>query len=253
MRIDVEKATLEEVAPLRDLRRHALHCQIVRWSLLARGFADAWRITVDGQTAGYGTVTGYGDDPKDIVQEFHVLPEWRGAASTLFWRFAAVAGARTVEAQTNDPLLAFLLFEHVRTITREAILFHDAFPSALPPPPGAAFKRLTEAEKASAFPHRDEPLGDFGVRIDDRVVGTGGFLTHYNPPYADLFMEVDAPYRRRGIGAYLIQELKREAAVAGKVPGARCNPDNHASRATLQKAGMLPCGWILSGILEMGQ
>ncbi len=63
-------------------------------------------------------------------------------------------------------------------------------------------------------------------------------------------MEVDEPSRRRGIGGYLIQELKRVAYEMGRVPAARCNVTNAASRATLQKAGMLPCARVLAGVLK---
>jgi GNAT superfamily N-acetyltransferase len=74
-------------------------------------------------------------------------------------------------------------------------------------------------------------------------------MTHYNPPYGDLYMEVDERFRRRGYGSYLIQELKRVSYEAGLVPAARCNVANGASRATLQKAGLLPCARLLSGVL----
>jgi hypothetical protein len=47
----------------------------------------------------------------------------------------------------------------------------------------------------------------------------------------------------------LIQELKRACYEMGKVPAARCNVANAASRATLQKAGLLPCARLLSGVL----
>jgi GNAT superfamily N-acetyltransferase len=60
-------------------------------------------------------------------------------------------------------------------------------------------------------------------------------------------MEVAEPFRRRGLGSYLVQELKRVCYEAGKRPAARCNPTNEASRSTLQKAGFLPCGRLLTG------
>jgi GNAT superfamily N-acetyltransferase len=74
-------------------------------------------------------------------------------------------------------------------------------------------------------------------------------LFHYNVPYGDIFMGVAEPLRRRGYGSYLIQELKRTAYEMGKVPAARCNATNVASRASLQKAGMLPCARVLTGVI----
>ena len=78
-------------------------------------------------------------------------------------------------------------------------------------------------------------------------IGKGGLLFHYNPPYADLHMEIDETYRRRGLGAYLVQELKRECYEMGAVPAARCSPQNEASFRTLQRAGFLPFAHILVG------
>src|SRR5438270_7393110 len=94
-----------------------------------------------------------------------------------------------------------------------------------------------------------EPVGEWLLEHDGLVVATGGIATHYNPPYGDLFMEVDEPCRRRGYGGYLIQELKRACYEMGRVPAARCGVANTASRATLQKAGLFPCARLLSGVL----
>jgi GNAT superfamily N-acetyltransferase len=68
-------------------------------------------------------------------------------------------------------------------------------------------------------------------------------------PYGDIYMSVAEPLRRRGLGSYLVQELKRVCYENGDVPAARCNPTNVASRKMLQKAGFVPCGHILAGKL----
>ena len=62
-------------------------------------------------------------------------------------------------------------------------------------------------------------------------------------------MEVDEHYRRRGCGCCLIHELKRACYDMGRIPAARCNLMNTASRATLQTAGLLRCARILRGII----
>jgi RimJ/RimL family protein N-acetyltransferase len=53
----------------------------------------------------------------------------------------------------------------------------------------------------------------------------------------------------QGLGSFLVQELKRVCYELGAVPGARCNPDNVASRRTLQRAGFVPFAHILDGEL----
>ena len=60
-------------------------------------------------------------------------------------------------------------------------------------------------------------------------------------------MEVVPAHRRRGAGTYLVQELIARCYAAGRVPAARCALENAASRATLVKAGMSPCGFMLAG------
>ena len=39
-------------------------------------------------------------------------------------------------------------------------------------------------------------------------------------------MEVGEPFRRRGLGSFLVLELKRACYELGAVPCARCSPDN---------------------------
>ena len=87
------------------------------------------------------------------------------------------------------------------------------------------------------------------LELEGKVVGQGGILFHYNRPYGDVYMEVPEPFRRRGFGSYLVQELKRVAYELGAVPGARCNTSNLGSRRTLQKAGFVPFAHMLTGIV----
>ena len=110
------------------------------------------------------------------------------------------------------------------------------------------------------------PLTDIQTQIEQRqggpewlvewnghVVGNGGILFHYNFPYGDIYMEVGEPFRRRGLGSYLVQELKRACYELGAIPGARCDPTNAASRRTLQRAGFAPFAHILIGSLDTSQ
>jgi GNAT superfamily N-acetyltransferase len=83
-------------------------------------------------------------------------------------------------------------------------------------------------------------------------VGKGGMLFHYNRPYADLFMEIEASCRRQGLGAWLVQELKRLCYGYGAIPAARCSVHNIASRQTLQKAGFVPWAHIVTASLAVG-
>jgi len=246
MKIEVARAPLEEILPLRDLYRQEMNCQIVHDSYHVRGFTDSYLLRVDGVTVGYGSVAGLGNEPRDQVKEFYVVPNHHRSADALFREFAVVSGARRIEVQTNDILLTILFFAHAGRVREEKILFCDSFTSRLSPF-GATFGPVDDGN--TGFEHTTVPVGDWKVDVDDCVVATGGLLFHYNPPYGDIYMEVAEPSRQRGYGSYLVQELKPVCREMGKVPAARCDVANATSRRTLEKAGMMPCARILSGVI----
>ena len=109
----------------------------------------------------------------------------------------------------------------------------------------ASLANPLRTQRLRAFPLR----GLSTPRVSgDRLTGTPAHqTTFYNRPYGDIYMEVGEAFRRRGLGAFLVQELKRECYNLGAVPCARCNPTNVASRRTLQRAGFVPVAHILIG------
>jgi GNAT superfamily N-acetyltransferase len=63
-------------------------------------------------------------------------------------------------------------------------------------------------------------------------------------------MEVQVEHRGKGLGSYLLQEVKKACYLAGRVPAARCDLKNKASRGCLEKAGMGVCGFVLEGVVK---
>ena len=244
MKIEVLPARMDDVLPLRELHRQEMNCQIINDSFPRRGLSDPYLLTVDGHPAGYGLMaTKY---HPDTLTEFYTFPDHRSAALPLFHRLLAVSRAKKIRAQTNDRLLLLMLYDCATRIRSEAILFEDAFTSHLTCPEGA-LKAVTAADRSRLAEQQLGPDNQWMIESDGVPVAAGQLLFHYNPPYADLAMEVHEGYRRRGLGSYLVQELKRIAYEIGKRPAARCNVENEASRRTLQKAGLLPCGRVLLG------
>ncbi len=248
MQFDVVLVPSEQVLALRELYRHEMNCQIIRYSWYSRGWTDAYLLKRAGRIVGYGLVGGVRGDPIDAIIEFFVLPAHRVVALPLFRRLAEVSRARSIEAQTNDFLLTLMLYDCAVRITSEAVLFQDAFTTSLSDGCGI-FRRAGDADEGKVFPHTVEPVGEWVIDVGGEVAATGGILFHYNVPYGDIYMEVSEPFRRRGFGSFLVQELKRTCYEMGKVPAARCNVSNAASRATLQKAGLLPCARLLTGTI----
>ncbi len=234
--IQVRKTEYEEIAPLRALYRDEANCQIVRDSILGRGLADPYLILVDGRVAGYAGV--WNKYFKDRVMEFHALPQGRADTIPMFRELLAVSGATHIEAQTNMPYMNKLLYEFATDISDENILFEDG-PATNLSSPGAVFGSREADEEG--------PEGNWVVRTDGKLVAAGGVRDHYNPPYGDIYMKVIPGGRQQGIGSYLVQELRRVCYDMGKRPAARCDADNEASRRTLQRGGLVPCGRLLVG------
>jgi RimJ/RimL family protein N-acetyltransferase len=246
MLIEIEKASLREVRPLRERYREEMNCQIVHDSWHERGFLQSYLISEAGRVVGYGSVGGVGDEPKDLLKEFFLLPDNRVASQALFQALVAASGAKRIESQTNDRLLTLMLLDSVEIVERDRILFEDAVTTSHVAP-GAIFRPIGRRERKHVFAHEVEPVGDWVIELDGEVAATGGLMFHYNPPYSDIYMEVAAPLRGRGLGTFVVQELKRVSYEMGKAPAARCAASNIASRRTLQRAGMAPCAWVIGG------
>jgi len=245
--IDVSRVTVEEVTLLRELHRQEMNCQIVHDSFPRRGFDDAYLIRVEGRTAGYGLVANryY----PDTVDEFYTVPECRFLAQRMFRELLDVSHATRIRCQSNDRLMLLMLYDFATDIARDAVLFEDGFASHLSVPDGRV-RKVDEADKPLLLELQLDTDSEWMLESEGAPVATGGLLFHYNPPYGDIYMQVKESDRRRGFGSYLVQELKRIAYAMGKIPAARCDVTNEASRRTLERAGMLPCGGLLEGAVK---
>jgi GNAT superfamily N-acetyltransferase len=244
MTLEAVPAKLADIQSLRALFLQEANCQIRYDACHIRGWTDSYLLKLDGRTIGYGSVNGQERADRDTVFEFYVIPPFRKHARDLFADLLVKSRCHLVECQSNLPLLTSLLYDFATEIRANRILFSDDFVSELRVPDAIVRPRL---EGEPVFEHSDEPVGSHVVELAGEVIATGGFLLHYNLPFADLYMEVRADRRRQGYGSFLIQELKRACYLAGRVPAARCNLENLASRATLSKAGMKECGRMLLG------
>jgi GNAT superfamily N-acetyltransferase len=246
--IQVRRTEYQDVERLRELYRQEANCQIVRDSALSRGFADPYLILLDGRLAGYASVGNRYD--VGALLEFYTFPYMRSFALTLFLEVLMVSRATAIQAQTNMPLMLRLLYDCAKNITTDAILFEDAFTTRLLPA-DTIFRQVLAEETSKVFQHLSEPVGKWAIETGGSIVATGGYFTHYNPPYGDIYMEVAEGARQQGFGSYLVQELKRICYEAGKKPAARTGSDNVASRRTLEKAGFAVCGRLLVGEVNL--
>src|SRR5581483_1398110 len=246
MTITVTRVELREILPCRELFLQENNFQIRYDACHARGWTDSYLLRSEDSVVGYGAIKGQERDGRDTVFEYFVVRPFRKYASDMFRQLIAKAGADYIECQSNDLLLSSMLFEFSTCVKSDVALFEDHAMTEHTVP-GAAFRLRTKNDEV--FDHKTEPVGDYVVEVNGEVVATGGFLCHYNAPFADLYMEVRKDYRRRGIGSFLLQELKKRCYLAGRVPAARCNIQNVASRTALLKAGLRVCGFMLLGTI----
>jgi hypothetical protein len=237
--------SFEEIRRWRDQYRAEMNCQIVHDNMHYRaGWTEPYLLEIVGEAAGYGSILVAGPwTGTRTAFEFFVLPRYRTRAFDLFEAFLAAGRAGAMEIQTNDTLITAMFHTFAHGIATEKIVFadkittHFALDGSGLPPDGVTLRP------------RLEPNNDWVLESGGAVAATGGILYHYNRPYGDIYMEVAERFRGRGYGSYLVQELKRICYELGCVPAARCNPDNIASRLTLQKAGFVPSANILTGKL----
>jgi GNAT superfamily N-acetyltransferase len=225
-----------------------MNCQIVKDSIHSRkGWTRTYLLERQGVSVGFGSIAIAGPwKEKPTVIEFYVLPEHRQSGFDLFDAFLAASGARFFEVQTNDTLLTVLAHTYGKNIATESIVFQEGI-TTTHSANGATLQRVTSEEQIQDSIERRQGGGEWVLEFEGQAAAKGGILFHYNRPYGDIYMEVTEPFRQRGLGAYLVQELKRECRQLGAVPCARCNPSNIPSRRTLLSAGFLPVAHILNG------
>jgi len=248
----VHRVELQQIEGMRDMYRHEMNCQIIHDSIHVRpGWTHEYLITDGGTKVGYGSVAVAGPwQAKPTVYEYFVLPQHRRRVFDYFIALVTSTGATEIETQSNGVLLPVMLHAFAPTVTSESILFHDKVTTAYAPP-NALFRAATPDDAGQIAQQELDPEARWLVAVGGMVAGAGDILFHYNRPYGDIYMKVGESFRRRGIGTYLVQELKRTCYEGGSIPAARCNPTNIASRLTLQRAGFVPCGHILKGTVSL--
>jgi len=245
--ITVTPTTFQHIHLLRDMYRQEMSCQIVHDSIhIRRGWTQEYLLGIGDTPVGYGSVAIGGPwTNQPALYECYVVPTQRLRLFELFEALLHASRPTTIEVQSNDGLATVLLHAFVPQVTSDAILFHDKVTTTLVVP-GATLRQPAVSEAPDT--DVEERAWRRVVEIDGQVMASGGVLFHYNRPYGDIYMDVEEPYRRRGLGSFLVQELKRLCYEGGHIPAARCNPTNIASRRTLQRAGFVPCGHILKGV-----
>jgi len=243
MEIKIIQTELASIQAFRILFLQENNFQFIHNKCHEYGWADTYLFTSDGIKIGYGSVWGRNKrEERDAIFEFYIIKPYRKFANEIFPGFCAASNATFIECQGNDLLLSSMLYEYAQNINAEAILFEDNSRTHFDIP-SVIF------QKKAAEDHVRDDDRQYILKQDGEVIASGGLMLNYNVPYADIYYEVNENYRKKGLGSLMIQELKKEAYLSGRVPAARCNIKNLASKATMLKAGFVVCGHLLYGKL----
>src|SRR5947209_5103324 len=118
MRATATATSAAAILPLRVRYRREMNCQIVHDSLHRRaGWTNTYVLGVGEADAGFGSVAIGGPwSGKLTIFEFFVLPPHRAHAFQLFEAFLDASGARLMEIQSNDALLAAMFHAYARDV-----------------------------------------------------------------------------------------------------------------------------------------
>lgn len=248
MKVKVKKTSYQDIVFLRNLYLQENNFQIRYNACHERNWTDPYHLLIDNTIVGYGSVKGKDNlKDRDTIFEFYIIPPYRDIAKKLFSELVSSSKAIYTECQTNDLFMTSMAYEFSEGVNPEVILFEEHRTTSYFLPE-IVFRKRRESD--DVFGKNKEDAGEYVLEQHEKIVATGGFLLHYNMPFADLYMEVEGGSRRKGFGQYLIQELKRECYLSGRVPAARCNISNVASRGTLLKGGLKIAGYMVTGKIK---
>lgn len=243
----VSKCTYKAIQPLRKLYLQEQNCQIRYDACHWKGWADHYSFTYEGEFIGYGAVKGLEElNDRDTIFEVYLVPSFRNHSRTFLEALINQSEVRHMEAQTNDKFTSELLYHSCEAIHANVILFEDDIQTSFSDQETIFRKR----EPTDVVFGKQEEVDEYLLVIGDKVIAAGGFLLHYNEPFADLYMEVDPDYRRRGFAALILQHIKKACYLAGRYPSARCNVSNPGSKASLLKAGFKIVGCMITGKIQ---
>jgi GNAT superfamily N-acetyltransferase len=245
MPVEVGRVELRDIEGMRDIYRHEMNCQIIHDSVHRRpGWSHEYAIAENGVRVGYGSVAVAGPWQEiPTLYEFFVLPPQRRRVFEAFGALLAASGVTRIETQSNDPLLTAMLLAFAPSVSSGSILFHDKHSTTLRPAE-AQVRRACVDDADGIAAHELDSEASWVVTVGGVVAGAGDILYHYNRPYGDIYMKVGEPFRNRGLGSFLVQELKRICYEGGSIPAARCNPKNVTVHVPTNSDGVgLPARW----------
>jgi GNAT superfamily N-acetyltransferase len=204
-------------------------------------------IMMDSTEAGYFCV-----DSKKMLTEFYLENSALAFSQEIFRFLIDKDYIVAAESKTFDHLLMSLCLDFHKKAACSAYLFRDVNDTEhLSSGSGDICFRLARKEDINSI---SEISGDFFYDLHehiskeevlifydkDELIGAGSCKRIWDSKnYYDIGMVVAENHRKKGIGTFIISQLKEYCYNNGLVPVCGCWYYNHASKKTLEKAGFV--------------
>jgi GNAT superfamily N-acetyltransferase len=224
------------------------------WESTVIAHATFWEIQDQEQRAGYFCI----GSNQDLLR-FHLWENYLDHAQEIFHWIIATYSIQRAITSTIEPLYFSSCLDVQRNITLHSYLFRDNQRRDLSSGLGKSLFRKAEKRELDDivcfYQANTEGPGEWietflNVRLNreelfvlydqQTLVAAGECIpSQKQPPYADLGMIVARSYRGRGVGSFLLAQLKSHCYKAGWKPICSCEVSNHASKKAIEKAGFI--------------
>jgi GNAT superfamily N-acetyltransferase len=201
-----------------------------------------YRITVDGDPAGFASIHG-----GSLITQFALAEPFRRHGQQIFPRLRRLEQVTSAFVPTCDEFYLAHALDVYRQLAKQAYFFAEG--PDWPSPGSASLRPATSGDVALIR----EESGDFFQAIDEGIAAGTLFVTERDgrpagfgimetsrlyPDVASIGMFTIERFRSQGVGTATIALLRAECHRRGIRPVAGCWYYNHASKRTLERAGM---------------
>jgi RimJ/RimL family protein N-acetyltransferase len=207
--------------------------------------SNHYRVTIDGQYAGFASIHG-----ESLITQFALTGAYRARGQVVFAQLRHMENVQSAFVPTSDEFFLAHALDDYRQLAKQACFFRSTATDRPPIPANHGTLQLATAGDASLVREfTGEFFGDierlieqhalFVIQRNNDVVGFGVIETSVlYEDIASIGMFTAELHRHRGVGTTTIGLLIEECARRGVQPIAGCWYYNHASKRTLERAGM---------------
>lgn len=202
----------------------------------------------DGKNVGHFCV-----DSSKILVQFYIFNEYLIYASEIFLHIITSDIIETASVSTKESIFLGLCLDYQKSVSVDMYIFSDnrKVKYKLKGFNNTVFRLATKCD-IDAIKNKCDPAFEgyyedlitndqlFVLYEEDTLLGIGEFrIIKAHNQYGDIGMVVVEEYRRKGIGTYIITQLKEHCYKNNLKPMACCNSKNLASKNTLEKSGFI--------------